>query len=501
MMNSNKKKFFCFFLVFNVAAAVAVNTFEQEMLAAGVDAKMEYLFRTPTAVSGSESDFIDDISQHHPQQNVAPTPIRSGIYPDMPRAYQPVNLDAVLSRIRPRFHPPQATFLSQYYLYASPFFIELRFGGFASSVDRFKPVTMEDYFFKKKRDELIPQYFVKVPYFELDNNIRRLREKTLRRFAATSPQHIAFNVDRLPDVTDLINFRIDALPIQRTVTLGSGTDSEVFRRIERERVRVSPWTNRANAMLQFSQNFISDNWYQGGSNNTSILGVVNGRFNFDNKKGVQWENFVEWRLGFNSVEGDTLRFLNTNDDILRASSKIGIRAGGDWFYSSSLDFQTQFFNSYRSVNSNVLRTTFLTPVRFNVGVGMDYKYKRTFSMMIAPVSYRFIYASDTVRIHQRSFGIPRGKKALSELGSSIRLEYNYGTYRDFQINSKLRLFTNYERFEIDLEVTGNFVINRYLSTRISLNPRYDNTVYLAGGEKAKIQYRQLITFGLSYRLL
>ncbi len=460
-----------------------------------VDSLIEHLFRnqpiqiydTVTAVE------IKEISQ--------PVVLTEVVIPDLPRVYQPVNLEEVIARMPPLFHPPQATYLNDYYLYTNPFFSDIRFKGFSSVEDMFRPVTMENYFLQRKKDVLVPDYFFPAPYFKLDNNIRQLREKTIRRMVAYHPHFIAFNVDKLPDVSDLMTLRIDALPINRAVMLTPGTANEVFRRIEREKVKVSPWTKRSNAMLQFSQNYISDNWYQGGSDNMAILGILNGRFNYDNKKGLQWENFIESRLGFNSVEGDTLRFLNTNDDILRANSKIGIKAGGNWFYSGSVDFQTQFFNSYRAINSTVLRTTFLTPVRLSVGVGMDYKYKRTFSLMLAPVSYRFIYANDTVKINQRSFGIPVGEKVLSQLGSSFRAEFTHSTYRDIQINSKLWFYTNYERFEVDLEITGNFIINRYLSTRISLNPRYDNTVYIAAGEKAKLQFKQLLTFGLSYRLL
>jgi hypothetical protein len=136
-----------------------------------------------------------------------------------------------------------------------------------------------------------------------------------------------------------------------------------------------------------------------------------------------------------------------------------------------------------------------------MGVGLDYKYKKLFSLMVSPVSYRLIYVNDTVNINKKSFGILPGDKVLSQIGSSFRGEFSYSPSREIQINSRLLFYTHYEKIEVDWEVVGNFTINRYMSTRLSLNPRYDNTVILSGGEKAKLQFKQLLTFGLSYKLL
>lgn len=478
--------------VLTVSTYAFNNSTASENLHIEVDSLMEYLFRRQQILY-NDTNYQQLLEREYDQ----PVYLTMESEP----VYQRIDFDKVLSRLPQRFLPPHVTHISHSYLRSNPLFFDLRFSGFPVESRRFIPRTMETYFFEQEKKRLVPDYFSPTPFFNLDNQIRLLRERTLRELAVESPYLIAYHVDNLPDVSDLMQFRIDVKPIERAVMLGTETSRNAYRRIEREKIRVSPWTKRSNAMLQFSQNFLSKNWYQGGSNNTAILGIINGRFNYDNKRNVQWENFVEWRLGFNSVEGDTLRFLNTNDDILRASSKIGLKAGGNWFYSGSVDFQTQFFNSYRGINSTAMRTTFLTPVRLNIGIGMDYKYKRLFSLMISPVSYRFIYVNDTINVNKRSFGILPGDRILSQLGSSFRAEFSYSPIRELQINSKLFFYTNYEKFEIDWEITGNFMFNRFLSTRLSLNPRFDNTMIRATGERAKIQYKQLLTVGLSYRLL
>jgi hypothetical protein len=310
-----------------------------------------------------------------------------------------------------------------------------------------------------------------------------------------------YRADKLPDVKDLVDFRVDVKPIDKSIALADKTINPISKKIYIDKPKRNPWLIKSMAMLQFSQSYISTNWYQGGGNNASVLGILNGQFNYDNKKDVQWENFAEWRLGVNTTDGDKIRPFNTNDDIFRINSKLGIKAGGNWFYSGTVDFSTQFFNSYKSINSTELKAALFTPVRFNAGIGLDYKYKKLISLMLSPVSYKFIYACDTIHVNKKSFGILPGEKVLSQIGSTFRAQFSYSPTREIQLDSKLTFYTNYQKVEVDWEMIGNFTVNRYLSTRLSLNPRYDNTVILAAGEKAKIQFKELLTFGLSYKLL
>jgi len=386
------------------------------------------------------------------------------------------------------------------FLKSNPFFSELTFNGYYSILDDFQ-LPSTDYFGEQYKKLLFPKYYKPLEFFAVERNIIQARSTLIRHFATYHPGMIVFRVDNLPDVSDLVNFQIEAKSVHAAVRMVKADVNPEVRRLHMEKVKRNPWTTQSTALLQFSQNYISKNWYQGGSDNIAVLGILNGRFNYDDKKNIQWENFAEWRMGFNSVEGDTLRFLNTNDDIIRGTSKLGIKAGGNWFYSANMDFSTHLFNSYRGVNSKQMKATLLTPVRFNLGVGMDYKYKKLLSLYVSPLTYKFIYANDTINVNQKSFGIPTGQNVLSQLGSSFRLQNSFSPSREVQIDSKLTFYTNYEKVEIDWELVGNFTVNRFLSTRLSLNPRYDNTVILAAGEKAKIQFKQLLTFGLSYKLL
>lgn len=120
--------------------------------------------------------------------------------------------------------------------------------------------------------------------------------------------------------------------------------------------------------------------------------------------------------------------------------------------------------------------------------------------MVSPFSYKYIYLNSSL-VDPKLFGIPKDENVLSEVGSSFKVQGSYSPTKEITLDSRLSFYTNYTKVEIDWEIIGNFQVNRFLSTRIILNPRYDNTVILTGNEKAKIQFKELLTFGLSYRLL
>ncbi len=306
--------------------------------------------------------------------------------------------------------------------------------------------------------------------------------------------------DQLPDPGSFLQKSIRRKPVETFAFDEKGAKVDV-KKIDVVKLKQRYWSPKATALMQFTQNYISQNWYQGGNSNLAILNILTGEMNYDNKKNVLWENKLEWRAGFNSVDGDTIRKISTNDDVLRYTSKFGLKAGGNWYYSVSGDFSTQLFDNYKAINSTQYKARLLTPFRANIGIGMDYKYKKLLSLMLAPVSFKYIYANDTVNVNPNLFGIQKGQNQLRQLGSSFRAQLDYDPTREWQIDSKLTFYTDYKKVEIDLEVVSNLTVNRFMSVRVAVNPRYDNTVIMKKGENAKIQFKQLLSIGFSYRLL
>jgi hypothetical protein len=385
-------------------------------------------------------------------------------------------------------------------LLTNPFIIELVF----EKLPDLKWDNNPDFqfmYFGKKATTIDKALIKATPVLDAEQIIAGLRNDARTYISQNAAYLYTTFFDELPDPNGIKSQFIATKPIMDVKFVSDDQALNPGRRkliVKQE--QAGPWLRKANSLLQFSQNLASANWYQGGNSIMSVLGILTGQLNYDNKKFIQWENYGEWRMGFNSVFNDpkALRTVNTNDDNFKINSKLGIKAGGNLFYSGSVDFSTQFFDNFKSVSSKDLKASFLTPVRLNVGMGLDYKYGKIFSLMISPVSYKYIYVNDIVNVSPNLFGIKKGEHVLSEIGSSFKAQCSYSPFRELQVDSRLNFYTNYQKVEIDWEIVGNFTINRYLSTRLLLNPRYDNTII---GEKAGIQFKELLSFGFSYKLL
>ena len=107
--------------------------------------------------------------------------------------------------------------------------------------------------------------------------------------------------------------------------------------------------------------------------------------------------------------------------------------------------------------------------------------------------------SDPNRVNVTDFGIESDGNILNEVGSSIRLEWKWKPIREIEIDTKFYFFTNYHQIETELVVDANFIINRYLSAKVMLHPRYDGTVESVSDEKVKIQFKELISVGFAHK--
>ena len=396
-----------------------------------------------------------------------------------------------------------ATIKSDSLLYLSnPFFIELVYMGLPFDFDIKPKEDLLTLFHERKASTLEENAYrpIKVPTSQ--ESLIKLRQDARNEITRTAVGLYKRMFYELSNPYVKGNQPIQVKPIEKVEFVDKNKYvNGKERKMHVPEFQVGPWRHKGSFLLQFSENYISKNWYQGGNSNLSVLGILSGQINYDDKKRTQWENSLEWRSGFYSVFGDTtaLRTLNTNEDVLKINSKFGYKASGNWFYSGAIDFSTQFLKNFKSVNSNELKASLFTPIRLNVNVGMDYKYKKIFSLMVSPLSLKYIYLSDTVKVNPNLFGIQKGKNHLEQIGSSFKAVVSYAPSREIQLDSKFAFYTNYEKIEVDWEIVCNMIVNRFVSTRISINPRYDNTMIMAEGERAKVQFKQLLSVGFSHK--
>lgn len=272
-------------------------------------------------------------------------------------------------------------------------------------------------------------------------------------------------------------------------------DREDIRRSIRQ--QYSPWFKEARTLVQFTQNYISPNWYKGGNSSLALLALLKGQIKYKKDKFV-WENTGEWRMGLSTTgKADTIHFVNVTDDLFKIYSKAGYQVYSKVYLSGYLDFQTTILPSWKA-NSNQVKSSFLTPIRFSVSAGVDYKPLDWMTINFSPATFKLVHATinDSARVNVTEFGIDAGRKTLSEFGSSIRLEAKYKPLRELEINTLLYFYTNYRQVEFDWQIDVDFIINRFLSTHLTLHPRFDSTV--KSTEPQHLQFKELLSIGFNH---
>ena len=272
----------------------------------------------------------------------------------------------------------------------------------------------------------------------------------------------------------------------------------------------SKWKKGIDLSLQATQNYATANWHNGGTNNLSVLGGVNAWFNYAGDEGLAWDNKVELKYGVTTTFTEDLagRLFHLTDDKTYFETKIGYALGKGWNLAWSGDVNFTLFENYK-IDTNDLVSAVVSPLTFNTAIGFDYKYsnaekKLDLSVMIAPYAFKLIYVDDVrddyaiskhVGIYNEELGITQLKTYA--YGSSFKVNYRQEFNDYITLSSVLSFYTDYKGIEIDWEIVGDFKLYKWLTARVSLNPRYDTTIGEGWGEK--IQFKEFVSLGLAYR--
>ena len=298
--------------------------------------------------------------------------------------------------------------------------------------------------------------------------------------------------------TSLAMQRIEKMPaivIEKSWVKDAEEDrNDVLRAI---RDMKTPWRKEATLMVQVTQNYVTPNWYQGGSSSFAGLLIAKGQIGYYTER-FTWENTGEWRAGASTVSADSLHKVNTTDDLLRLYSKANLRIAPKIFTSVSAEIETRLLPTYKS-NSMELKSGPFSPFRFNAALGLDFKPVANLSISVSPLSYKVIHIMDTARVKGSDYGLEIGQRTQHNVGSSVRIEYLWKPVREVALETKFYAYTNYRHVELDLEVNCDFIINRWLSARLTLHPRYDTSVIMEGDTHAKIQFRELLSLGFAHK--
>lgn len=287
-------------------------------------------------------------------------------------------------------------------------------------------------------------------------------------------------------------------------------------------VPASNWTRKANASLQFTQGFVSKNWYKGGESNFALLATLDYTFNWQKEKWA-WDNAIEAKLGFITTPSDLCHSFMTNNDIFKWTSKLGLQASKSWYYTLQGIAQTQFATGYKS-NDPTMYSKAFNPAFFNLALGMDYKKKTEkvdFALFLGPIAYNLKFVGDPLRnfnkdgipmagrIDGTQFGLMPGDYNLYDFGATAKATLSYQICKYLTWNSNATYFSplygwgkysnnGYTTFE--WENTFDMPLNKYFSTKIFTHLRFDDSVGPdnKGAGWGYFQFTELLSFGLSY---
>lgn len=342
-----------------------------------------------------------------------------------------------------------------------------------------------------------------LPQLEKSAKVDRWVNKVLLNYYLEHPEKVVGNESYFSEVKLVDESEKVAIPREERMKDFMNVKNPIENAdVDSEVIVLKPnfWKYAGSSSLQLSQYSISDNWYQGGESTNALLAELRLTANYNDQQRVEFENTLEMKVGFITAPSDTVHSYRTNADLFRLNSKLGVRAIKNLYYTLAAEFKTQFFPNYRT-NTNDMISNFLSPAQLAVSLGMDYKLnkkKYNLSIMGAPFSYTFVYIANDSIVDPTAFSVEAGKNTASLFGSKITANLDWKITSNISYLSKLEYFTTYKKVIVSWENTFNLKLNRYLSTKIFIHPRFDDGVTLTADNDSYFQFKEMLTFGLAY---
>lgn len=257
------------------------------------------------------------------------------------------------------------------------------------------------------------------------------------------------------------------------------------------------WKYGAEIGLGFNQGHVA-NWTRGGESSISTLATLEAFARYTKGKS-KWENELKIKYGLLKSGSESLR---KNEDRIEFNSKYGQKAFKSWYYSAMVNTQSQIAKGYNypDEGEKELNSKFMGPAYFLASLGMDYKPKKDFSILLSPLTGKWTYVSDTTLVDQTQYGVDKNKKVKSESGAYFKLLHTATLSKDKNIIIK-NIFQAYSAYSnepknVDLEWEFSIFlpINQYMTTSISTHIISDKDTH------KKVQFKEAISIGIRYKL-
>lgn len=225
-------------------------------------------------------------------------------------------------------------------------------------------------------------------------------------------------------------------------------------------------------------------------------GIFNYAINYKKNKHI-WDNYFDLALGFqNAASFERFRKI---DDRIDITSKYGYQIARQWYASLLLNFYSQFLPGYDySVTPSKKISNFLTPGKVILSPGFNYKTKERFSLVLSPVTLRWMLKTDPDFYNLNVFGVDSASKVYTEFGAYISARYHANFTKWAEYAGRLDLFSNYRRNPENVDFLMNnlftFRFSKFFAVNFSLDLIYDDDVL------SRLQWKEILGLGLTVKL-
>ena len=204
-----------------------------------------------------------------------------------------------------------------------------------------------------------------------------------------------------------------------------------------------------------------------GDNRLGFGGLVNVTANKKQQKSF-WDNSGALQLAAQRIGGKDADFQK-NLDILRLGSRYGYSIIGEKLFAAldgtaeSQLLQTYAGNLLNGVDSNLL-SEFLSPARFSIAPGLDYKPTKHLSFFLSPASFNLTYVGNDnlASLPGQPLGNEAGKNNRFQIGYALKAQYINKYFKDrMAVSSKLGWFADYRQ-----NLNGNVLWQNALDIQI-----------------------------------
>ena len=261
------------------------------------------------------------------------------------------------------------------------------------------------------------------------------------------------------------------------------------------------WVLKGVTGLNMSQTAMA-NWSAGGEN--SIAGNAYLNASLTHKKGNWlWVTNMVLDYGLSKTKSQGMR---KSSDKIGLSTQLGYSTDNVWFYTLMGDLNTQFAKGYDYPDKEHQISNFFAPAYSNIALGMEWRPKSNYSLLLSPVSTKMTFVTDDYLSDLGAFGVDPGDHFKIEGGAFVKARAELPVMENVNLITTADFFTTYSKdfgnIDVNWDVLISMKINKVLSATINTTLKYDNDVktFDDNGVKkgAKVQFKEVLGIGLAY---